>query len=481
MFSRSKLLLVVAAAFCSPVVAAAEPIGVAWRTNLDAAKLEAAQSGRLLLLHFYTQSCMPCKVLDQNVLSQPQVGAAVERSYVPVKVDAEAQPGLRNWLKVEQWPTDVVMTPDGNVVATLGTPQTPDAYIEQLENLARHFRATTPGTGGAPQPPVNSAYASLPVRPAAGGAAAGAPRYNQAVVPPVANSYAGAAAPSLLRSQGNPYVTGGAPVAGGVAAGAGTAMAAGQPGLPPTTSGAPPSGAVAAAGAPVIPNNAMPTSYRNPMFAGPPSAGVAAAGVAAPPAAAGVAGIVAPPTAAVAGLASAAPVNVATPSAAAVGAPLVDAAIAGPAIASTIAPPALAAVRAIPQPLPPNSPPVAFDGCCPVTLSTINEWKPGNTAFGAIHRGRTYLFAGEGQRQQFLANPDAYSPVFAGFDPVLLLEKQQTVPGTRKHGFKYGGAFYLFSSKETMAKFEASPQTYAAGVRQAMARVDGSAGGVIRR
>jgi YHS domain-containing protein len=155
--------------------------------------------------------------------------------------------------------------------------------------------------------------------------------------------------------------------------------------------------------------------------------------------------------------------------------------VAQPSIPSTAAPPVGAVVQTAPQQLPPNSPPVAFDGCCPVTLKTLNRWTPGNASFGAIHRGRTYLFAGDLQRQQFLADPDAYSPVFAGFDPVLLLEKQQTVPGTRKFGYKYGGAFYLFSSRETMAKFEASPQTYAAGVRQAMARVDGSVSGVIRR
>jgi YHS domain-containing protein len=116
-----------------------------------------------------------------------------------------------------------------------------------------------------------------------------------------------------------------------------------------------------------------------------------------------------------------------------------------------------------------------------VTLKTLNQWAPGSTAFGLIHRGRTYLFVGDKERQQFWADPDAYSPVFAGYDPVLLLEKQQSVPGSRKFGFRYGGAFYLFSSAETMAKFEASPHTYAAGVRQAMARVDATSGGVIRR
>jgi hypothetical protein len=91
------------------------------------------------------------------------------------------------------------------------------------------------------------------------------------------------------------------------------------------------------------------------------------------------------------------------------------------------------------------------------------------------------LFVGPTERDQFMANPDAYSPVFAGLDPVLLIDRQESVPGSRKFGFEFDGRFYLFSSRETMDKFAASAPSYAAGVRQAMARVDGSPGGTIRR
>ncbi len=489
MFSRPKLstLVAIAAAVCLPGVVRAEPIGIAWRTNLDAAKLEAAQTGRLLLLHFQTQSCAPCRVLDQTVLSQPQVGAVVERDYVPVKVDADAQPALRNWFKITHVPAEVVLTPQGNVVATLSPPDNPDAYIAQVQNLSRHFRQSTP-SGAQQGPAVNAAYAGLPTNGPAGAAAM--TRYNQGAPAPGATSYAGAAGP---QSQNNAHFAGTAP---------------------------------ATAAGPSMPPNAMPTSYR-PMFAAPPvAAGPGARSVAAtqtptaqPPAVQSpamqppVAGqpiiqqpiaqtpgvqtpsaqpAIAQPQIAQAQIAHApiaqtpsAPVVVTAPSAgpAAVAptSPYPNTATMARA-AQAAAPPQGVAMQPAQPPLPPNSPPVAFDGCCPVTLKSLNKWTPGSTTFGAVHRGRTYLFVSEPQRQQFLADPDAYSPVFAGYDPVLLLEKQQTVPGSRKFGFRYGGAFYLFSSRETMARFESSPHTYAAGVRQAMARVDAPiGGGVFRR
>jgi YHS domain-containing protein len=131
--------------------------------------------------------------------------------------------------------------------------------------------------------------------------------------------------------------------------------------------------------------------------------------------------------------------------------------------------------------LPAGSPPLCFDGCCPVTLKTLNKWAYGNPQFGAVHRGRTYLFTGPQQREQFLAAPDAYSPVFAGKDPVLLLDNQISQDGSREYGFRYGDEFYLFASKETKAKFEASHQTYAAGVRQAMSQLNTVGDGMVRR
>ena len=83
---------------------------------------------------------------------------------------------------------------------------------------------------------------------------------------------------------------------------------------------------------------------------------------------------------------------------------------------------------------------------------------------------------GEEQRQQFLANPDAYCPVFSGVDPVLLLDNNQVVEGSRRFGFDYRGAFYLFSSQESMNRFKSQPDLYAAGVRQAMSRMEVAAG-----
>jgi YHS domain-containing protein/thioredoxin-like negative regulator of GroEL len=118
----------------------------------------------------------------------------------------------------------------------------------------------------------------------------------------------------------------------------------------------------------------------------------------------------------------------------------------------------------------PSNPPVGLDGYCPVTLWEKRVWQSGTKEFGAIHRGRTYLFANEEAQKKFLANPDRYSPVLSGNDPVLRVDRNQEVPGKREHGAFYGDRIYLFASEETFQQFDRDPVRYTVDSRQALRR-----------
>ncbi|HEX6963417.1 MAG TPA: thioredoxin family protein [Lacipirellula sp.] len=408
---------------------------VNWRTNLNQAKMEAAKTRRMLLIHFTTKTCGPCKRLDQQVFSQPQVGPGIEQYFVPVRLDADDNMAIAKQFGVDRVPSEYIVSPEGKILAAPSIPNQAGPYLEQLQNLAQHFQQTTaamhagsPAQTAAAPVEVNSAYASLPMTPPSGAAQQAqqpAPRvvYNPAVQQP--QRPAQPAAPIQPQSQANPYATAAAnPNRYGQADNVYAVppqQALEQQTPPPVAASlqpAVPANQAVAAQSPMMPSNAMPSSYRPP----------------AEPAAA---------------------------------------AAANATVAAAIAPKK-------PE-LPAGAPPLAFDGYCPVSLKTLNRWTEGDLQYGAVHRGRTYLFAGPEQRDQFLAAPDSYSPVFAGLDPVLLLDKQQSVEGSRALGYRYGDAFYLFSSEETKQKFAASPHTYAAGVRQAMNRIDAAAGGTVRR
>jgi YHS domain-containing protein len=113
--------------------------------------------------------------------------------------------------------------------------------------------------------------------------------------------------------------------------------------------------------------------------------------------------------------------------------------------------------------------PLAMEGYCPVTLAEATKWIKGDVRFGAIHRGRTYLFGSQANQQKFLSNPDKYSPMLSGFDPVKYLEEGVLVDGNRKHGCVLEGqGMFLFADQAALEKFERSPSSYIPPVRQAM-------------
>ncbi|MDY0166081.1 MAG: hypothetical protein RBS80_06030 [Thermoguttaceae bacterium] len=85
-----------------------------------------------------------------------------------------------------------------------------------------------------------------------------------------------------------------------------------------------------------------------------------------------------------------------------------------------------------------------------------------------IHRGRTYLFADAEKAARFFQDPDRYAPVLSGQDVVLAVDEGRYVSGQREHGAFFGHRVYLFSSEETLQRFENHPNRYAdAAVRLA--------------
>jgi YHS domain-containing protein/thioredoxin-related protein len=122
---------------------------------------------------------------------------------------------------------------------------------------------------------------------------------------------------------------------------------------------------------------------------------------------------------------------------------------------------------------PQTNPPLGLDGYCPVQLSddmkaNVYRWTMGDRRWGAIHRGRTYLFAGPEQQQRFLADPDRYAPVLSGNDVVMAVEQGQAVSGRREHGVLFRDNVYLFAGEASLETFSKNPEHYARQILQAM-------------
>ena len=87
--------------------------GINWMSDIEAAKREAAQTGKLVLIHFWSDACPPCIYMEQNVFPDPNVAAAIHRNYVPVKIKVTDKPELAQDFGIDRWPADVVITANG--------------------------------------------------------------------------------------------------------------------------------------------------------------------------------------------------------------------------------------------------------------------------------------------------------------------------------------------------------------------------------
>lgn len=332
---------------CTPAFAQ----GIQWRANLDAARQEAAQSNKLVLLHFWGPTCGPCVALERTVFNQPTVAGAIEQQYVPVKVNAAEAPALAQAYGITKLPTDVILTADNQVVRRMVSPGTPMDYVSTMQQVASTHAQKA---GSAYQDAVNQASAGSPF------------------ASPVANSaYANLTIPTAA---------------------------------PPT----PP----AASSQPKVAQ--QPVQVNNPHASQPPVATNPSATVAQ---------------------------NQAKPTA--------------PTQAQ----------------LPAGSPPLGFEGYCTVSMKRDFKWVPGDVRWGAVHRDRTYVFAGQKERDEFLKDPDAFSPVLSGLDPVAVVEENKAVPGKREFAVQYPphtGQFYMFSTAENLRRFTTNAAGFAEGVRQAM-------------
>ena len=382
-----RLVAAVFIVICSLFTGVTHAGSIRWLDNIDAGRAEAQQSGKLLLVHFWSTHCGPCVQLERNVYSRAEVAQALAQHFVAVKINTETHPELARRHGIRFVPTDMVIDPSGRVLATQKCPPQATRY---LAGLLRLLPTATPSADrdSIPQTPI---AASMPVtyRNPEYSAPAVGPRYANLASPASNGSPPPAMTPQLAPLSNPPAIK--RPVA-------------------PWETAAKSDGNFDAAGV-----AASPTARDNS-----PSSSISQSSYL--------------PSETVTSPTRSTSVNLPT------------------------VPPAL--------PLPPTIDAPSLDGMCPVELVEHKKWVAGQTQWGAYHRGRLYLFSGQHQQQRFLANPDYYSPVISGYDPVVAAESHAFVLGHRKHGVFYKNRVYLFANEENLKRFYQSPDRFqAASIR----------------
>jgi uncharacterized protein len=103
------------AAMCAPEAYASGPIP--WQNHWDRSVFErAAREYRFVLLDLHAVWCHWCHVMDQETYTDPEVLALIKARYLPVSIDADADPGLATRYGDWGWPATIVLAPDGTEI-----------------------------------------------------------------------------------------------------------------------------------------------------------------------------------------------------------------------------------------------------------------------------------------------------------------------------------------------------------------------------
>ncbi|MCA9113488.1 MAG: thioredoxin family protein, partial [Planctomycetaceae bacterium] len=134
------LLMVAMAGTPSLAAAANTPPPVrGWHHNVADAVRDVEQLDVPLVMHFHASWCGPCKRMDREVLSSSALRDHLGRRLVGVKVDADQHPELLEKFGVGSLPTDLILDPNGKVLARMKGYQEPREYLGRLARAEANY------------------------------------------------------------------------------------------------------------------------------------------------------------------------------------------------------------------------------------------------------------------------------------------------------------------------------------------------------
>ncbi len=136
-----------------------------WLHSYGQSRQLARDLGLPLIVHFHASWCGPCIQMDRETLSSKQLLTQFGRQVIGVKIDSDEHPELVEAFRVEGLPCDIVIAPDGLIVARDGY-QSRSAYMAMVSKLSSQFREERAAAIARLQAPAPSLPATKPNRPA---------------------------------------------------------------------------------------------------------------------------------------------------------------------------------------------------------------------------------------------------------------------------------------------------------------------------
>lgn len=131
--------------------------GMAWRPEYEAARTEAREKHRLVLLHFYMAGRPLCQAMEEETFASAEVVRLVADHFVPVRVDVEKRPELfESTIGGRGGLATCLLDAEGDVMSALSGFAGPDAFrrfLERGEAGAGAIRSARAALSASPEDP----------------------------------------------------------------------------------------------------------------------------------------------------------------------------------------------------------------------------------------------------------------------------------------------------------------------------------------
>jgi thiol-disulfide isomerase/thioredoxin/YHS domain-containing protein len=416
---------------------------IAWSEDLVATMELAQRTGKPVLVHFYGDHCPPCRMLEKKAFKDPQLIQAIGEHVLAVRINAERDTKIAARFRVNRWPTDVYLHPNGDEIYRNISAQDPAAYERTVMKVAEKNQRLIGQLKTKPFEPTRSDLMAAELKAAELKAAVPA---NEAMESNKDVRVSLASSQSTMAPASSPVV---ASLKG------------------------PARVRLSEAAISSVDTADVAINYQRPLPS-PPSVSLQdqqSLVVEAPVPSVEVPSVEVP--------------SVEVPS---VEVPSVEVPLpAAPSLPQTTEPQTTEPQTAEPQTteqiaqptkVEPSLPTaVAMGGFCPVSLAMAIEasktgatsspaWVQGHGDFAVRHRGRVYHCVSEEALSKFLESPDLYAPVLSGCDLVEYSKSGKWIDGDCRFGFidKETGRIFLFSSSLNCQEFAQNCESYSSMV-----------------
>lgn len=124
-----------------------------WLREYASARNLSRQSQRPLLIHFYSDSCPPCVLMERETIQSPELLSLFGERLLAVKLNSAHHPELVDLFQIEGIPADVLVAPGGQILDRHEGYRSRSDYLRWLSGWMNRLPAPSSQPKPRPTPP----------------------------------------------------------------------------------------------------------------------------------------------------------------------------------------------------------------------------------------------------------------------------------------------------------------------------------------